>query len=466
MGIIKTVHLIYEYIRHDEEEKVAEVKRAIDGVDLEIEEGSFTAILGHNGSGKSTLAKHINGLLLPTEGTVWVGEIDTKEEDRIWDVRKTAGMVFQNPDNQIIGNIVEEDVGFGPENIGVPTDEIWKRVDESLKAVGMTAYRKQSPNKLSGGQKQRVAIAGVMAMRPRCIILDEPTANLDRETIERLHDQIAYLKSRGHTILIAEHRLYFLADLIDRAVYLRDGIVERIWSGAEFRRLAETERIALGLRTLTPTQVTLPPSRAAGEQDGLSVEGLSCRYKREPPVFQNLSFSARPGEVLAVTGDNGVGKSTLSRCLCGLMRESAGTIRLNGRILGAKQRQRIAYCVMQDVNHQLFSDSVWGECQLAMEGLSDQRIQEVLERLHLLAFREKHPMSLSGGQKQRLAVATAMLSQKPLLVFDEPTSGLDYARMQEVACCARELADEGRVVLVVTHDREFLQCACDRVLEL
>ena len=172
MGIIKTVHLIYEYIRHDEEEKVAEVKRAIDGVDLEIEEGSFTAILGHNGSGKSTLAKHINGLLLPTEGTVWVGEIDTKEEDRIWDVRKTAGMVFQNPDNQIIGNIVEEDVGFGPENIGVPTDEIWKRVDESLKAVGMTAYRKQSPNKLSGGQKQRVAIAGVMAMRPRCIILD------------------------------------------------------------------------------------------------------------------------------------------------------------------------------------------------------------------------------------------------------------------------------------------------------
>lgn len=179
MGIIKTVHLIYEYIRHDEEEKVAEVKRAIDGVDLEIEEGSFTAILGHNGSGKSTLAKHINGLLLPTEGTVWVGEIDTKEEDRIWDVRKTAGMVFQNPDNQIIGNIVEEDVGFGPENIGVPTDEIWKRVDESLKAVGMTAYRKQSPNKLSGGQKQRVAIAGVVAMHPKCIVLDEPTAMLD-----------------------------------------------------------------------------------------------------------------------------------------------------------------------------------------------------------------------------------------------------------------------------------------------
>ena len=223
MGIIKTVHLIYEYIRHDEEEKVAEVKRAIDGVDLEIEEGSFTAILGHNGSGKSTLAKHINGLLLPTEGTVWVGEIDTKEEDRIWDVRKTAGMVFQNPDNQIIGNIVEEDVGFGPENIGVPTDEIWKRVDESLKAVGMTAYRKQSPNKRSGGQKQRVAIAGVMAMRPRCIILDEPTAMLDPNGRKEVIRTIRQLnQAEGITVLLITHYMEEAIDA-DRIIVMDDG---------------------------------------------------------------------------------------------------------------------------------------------------------------------------------------------------------------------------------------------------
>ena len=223
MGIIKTVHLIYEYIRHDEEEKVAEVKRAIDGVDLEIEEGSFTAILGHNGSGKSTLAKHINGLLRPTEGTVWVGEIDTKEEDRIWDVRKTAGMVFQNPDNQIIGNIVEEDVGFGPENIGVPTDEIWKRVDESLKAVGMTAYRKQSPNKLSGGQKQRVAIAGVMAMRPRCIILDEPTAMLDPNGRKEVIRTIRQLnQAEGITVLLITHYMEEAIDA-DRIIVMDDG---------------------------------------------------------------------------------------------------------------------------------------------------------------------------------------------------------------------------------------------------
>ena len=223
MGIIKTARLIYEYVRHDEEEKIAEVKRAIDGVDLEIDEGSFTAVLGHNGSGKSTLAKHINGLLLPTEGTVWVGEMDTKEEDQIWDVRKTAGMVFQNPDNQIIGNIVEEDVGFGPENIGIPTEEIWKRVDESLKAVGMGAYRKQSPNKLSGGQKQRVAIAGVMAMRPRCIILDEPTAMLDPNGRKEVIRTIRQLnRAEGITVLLITHYMEEAIDA-DRIIVMDDG---------------------------------------------------------------------------------------------------------------------------------------------------------------------------------------------------------------------------------------------------
>ena len=225
MGIVKTARLIYEYIRRDEEEKIEEVKRAIDGVDLDIEKGSFVAVLGHNGSGKSTFAKHINGLLLPTEGTVWVAEMDTKDEEHIWDVRKTAGMVFQNPDNQIIGNIVEEDVGFGPENIGVETKEIWKRVDESLKAVGMTAYRKQSPNKLSGGQKQRVAIAGVMAMRPQCIILDEPTAMLDpngrKDVIRTVHE---LNKKEGITVLLITHYMEEAIDA-DRVIVMDDGKV-------------------------------------------------------------------------------------------------------------------------------------------------------------------------------------------------------------------------------------------------
>ncbi len=179
MGIVKTKDLVFEYIRRDEEGNVEGITRAVDEVSLEIEQGDFVAILGHNGSGKSTLAKHINAILYPTEGTVWVDGMDTAEDEYLWDIRQKAGMVFQNPDNQIIGQIVEEDVGFGPENLGVPTKEIWERVEESLKAVGMYEFRKHSPNKLSGGQKQRVSIAGVIAMHPKCIILDEPTAMLD-----------------------------------------------------------------------------------------------------------------------------------------------------------------------------------------------------------------------------------------------------------------------------------------------
>lgn len=206
MGIIKAARLVHEYIRRNEDDKVEEVKRALDGVDVDIKAGDFVAVLGHNGSGKSTFAKHVNALLAPTEGTLWVGEMDTKDESHIWDIRKMAGMVFQNPDNQIIGNIVEEDVGFGPENLGVPTEEIWKRVDESLKAVGMTAYRLQSPNKLSGGQKQRVAIAGVMAMRPRCIVLDEPTAMLDPNGRKEVLEAVRQLNRQEKvTVVLITH---------------------------------------------------------------------------------------------------------------------------------------------------------------------------------------------------------------------------------------------------------------------
>ena len=206
MGIIKAVDLAFEYIRRDEEGNVEGITRAVDGVNLDIKAGDFVAILGHNGSGKSTLAKHLNALLYPTEVTVFVDGKDVKEPENVWDVRQTAGMVFQNPDNQIIGQVVEEDVGFGPENLGVPTKEIWERVEESLKAVGMYEYRKHSPNKLSGGQKQRVSIAGVIAMHPKCIIFDEPTAMLDpngrKEVIRAAR---ALNQVEGITIILITH---------------------------------------------------------------------------------------------------------------------------------------------------------------------------------------------------------------------------------------------------------------------
>lgn len=225
MGIIKVKDLIYEYIRRDEEGNVEGITTAVDDVNMDIMQGDFVAILGHNGSGKSTLAKHLNAILYPSEGTVWVDGKDTKKEEYIWDIRQTAGMVFQNPDNQIIGQIVEEDVGFGPENMGVATKEIWERVEESLKAVGMYEYRKFSPNKLSGGQKQRVSIAGVIAMHPKCIILDEPTAMLDPQGRKEVIRAVRALNDVEHiTVILITH---YMEEVIyaDRVYVMDKGAV-------------------------------------------------------------------------------------------------------------------------------------------------------------------------------------------------------------------------------------------------
>lgn len=213
MKMIKTDKLVFEYEKRDEEGNIIGKSRAIDEVSLDIEPGQFIAILGHNGSGKSTLAKHMNALLVPSDGTMWVDGMDTKEEEHLWDVRQSAGMVFQNPDNQIIGTVVEEDVGFGPENLGVPTEEIWQRVEDSLKAVGMIEYRHHSPNKLSGGQKQRVAIAGVIAMRPKCIVLDEPTAMLDPNGRKEVLRSVMELRKREHiTVILITH---YMEEVVD-----------------------------------------------------------------------------------------------------------------------------------------------------------------------------------------------------------------------------------------------------------
>ena len=223
MSFIKLLKLVHNYTTYNEDGEPEEVNRAVDGVDAEIRKGEFVAVLGHNGSGKSTLAKHLNGLLFPDEGTVWIGGYDTKDEDHLLDVRQTTGMVFQNPDNQIIGSVVEEDVAFGLENIGVETQKIWKRVAESLEAVGMTAYREQSPNRLSGGQKQRVAIAGVMAMRPQCIVLDETTAMLDPVGRREVIDTISRLnKEEGITIILITH---YMEEAVraDRVMVMHEG---------------------------------------------------------------------------------------------------------------------------------------------------------------------------------------------------------------------------------------------------
>ena len=448
-----------------------EAQETLSQVSAAIAPGECVLLCGASGCGKTTVTKLINGLIpaftpgCRLEGRVEVDGLDPGTTP-MYELARKVGSVFQNPKSQFFNLDTDSELAFGLENEGRPPEEIRKRVADTVDALHLQDLQGRSIFSLSGGQKQLLAFGSVYAMGPEIFVLDEPTANLDQDAIARLHDQIAGLKRQGRTVVIAEHRLYFLTDLIDRALYLRDGVLERTFTRAQFCGLTEQEREELGLRTLTLTACTLPAVAPADTKEGLSVEGLTCAYRKEPPVFQDLSFSARPGEVVAITGPNGVGKTTLSRCLCGLIREQAGQIQLDGRPLNRKGRQKAAFCVMQDVNHQLFSDSVWGECRMSAPDAPDSTVEEVLDSLHLLPFRERHPMSLSGGQKQRLAVATALLSEKPILIFDEPTSGLDYACMVEVSGVIRSLAQQGRIVLVVTHDREFMQRSCDRVLRL
>ena len=268
MGIIKALKLGFDYQRYDDDGNVVDMQRAVNDVNLDIEAGEFVAILGHNGSGKSTLAKHLNALLIPTEGTLWVDGIDTSREAELWKVRQKAGMVFQNPDNQIIGTVVEEDVGFGPENMGIPTDDIWKRVDDSLEKVEMTAYRYQSPNKLSGGQKQRVAIAGVLAMNPKILILDEPTAGLDPKGRDDILDQIAELhKMRGITIVLVSHSMEDIAKYVERLIVMNHG--EAVFDDVPKKVFAHYKELeAMGLAAPQITYIM-----HALKEHGLNVDG-------------------------------------------------------------------------------------------------------------------------------------------------------------------------------------------------
>ena len=249
MGIVKAKNLTFEYIRRDEDGNVEGITKAVDNVSIDIKQGDFVAVLGHNGSGKSTFAKHLNALVMPTEGTVWVDGMDTREEENTLKVRQTAGMVFQNPDNQIVGTLVDEEVGFGPENIGVPTEEIWERVEKSLKAVGMYAFRNQSPNKLSGGQKQRVAIAGIVAMKPKCIVLDEPTAMLDplgrKDVLNVLHE---LNRQENVTVILITHYMEEVID-IDKLYVMDDG--KLVMSGTPREIFSQVEKLRLDVPHVT-----------------------------------------------------------------------------------------------------------------------------------------------------------------------------------------------------------------------
>ena len=528
MSMIKTENLIFEYEKRDDEGNVIGSHRAIDEINLEIQPGQFIAILGHNGSGKSTLAKHMNAILTPTGGTMWVDGKDTSKEEHIWDVRQSAGMVFQNPDNQVIGTVVEEDVGFGPENLGVPTDEIWERVEQSLRAVGMIEYRHHSPNKLSGGQKQRVAIAGVVAMRPKCIVLDEPTAMLDpngRKEVLRAVEELR--KKEKVTVILITHYMEEVlgADrviVMDKGHVVMDGTVREIFRKVELLKkyrldvpqvtllayelkkkgyaipdgiLTVEELITAlercGAKTKESAKTTLDKSTAGKPQDMheqsldktpiLKLEQINYVYSPETAyekkALKSIDLDIYEGEFIGVIGHTGSGKSTMIQHLNGLIKATSGALYYKGENIYAEKynmrelRNNVGL-VFQYPEHQLFEIDVLSDVCFGPknQGLTEEECKKrALEALALVGLPEKYydrsPFDLSGGQKRRAAIAGVLAMKPKVLVLDEPTAGLDPKGRDEILDQIAYLQkEENLTVILVSHSMEDIAKYVDRIV--
>lgn len=523
MSMIKTDNLIFEYEKRDEEGNVIGTHRAIDEVNLDIEPGQFIAILGHNGSGKSTLAKHMNAILVPSGGTMWVDGKDTKEEENLWDVRQTAGMVFQNPDNQIIGTVVEEDVGFGPENLGVPTEEIWQRVEKSLSAVGMIEYRHHSPNKLSGGQKQRVAIAGVVAMCPKCIVLDEPTAMLDPNGRKEVLRTVEELRKREHvTVILITHYMEEVigADrviVMDQGHVVMDGTTREIFSQVELLKkyrldVPQVTMLAHGLKQrgldikegILTTNELIEALEKVGDwrhnQKKTYVghaETVVKKEKKENPILKlehieyvyssgtayekralkDINLDIYEGEFVGVIGHTGSGKSTMIQHLNGLMKATSGALYYNGENIydekyNLRQLRNNVGLVFQYPEHQLFEIDVLTDVCFGPknQGLTEEECKKrAIEALELVGLSEKYydtsPFDLSGGQKRRVAIAGVLAMRPKVLVLDEPTAGLDPKGRDEILDQIAYLQKERNLtVILVSHSMEDIAKYVDRIV--
>ena len=527
MDIIRTNKVSYDYDNSDEQEQkdahvISQDKRAVDDVSIDIKEGEFVSILGHNGSGKSTLAKNLNGLLLPSEGTILISGMDTADEGSLWEIRKTVGMVFQNPDNQIISNVVEEDVGFGPENIGIPSGDIWKRVDKALDAVGMNAYRMKSPNKLSGGQKQRVAIAGVMAMKPQCIVLDEPTAMLDPSGRKEVIATISELNKKENITIVLITHFMEEAILADRIYVMDDGRVvmhgkprdifshvDKIYSyGLDVPQVTELayqlrcNGVDISDKILTVDDFvdailpliknkktddikdTKEPSSQHIIHDDIPLISLShvsytygLNTAFEESVLKDINLDIYKGEFVGLIGHTGSGKSTLIQHMNGLIKPDSGNIYYDGKNIYEEGydirslRMKVGL-VFQYPEHQLFEIDVLTDVCFGPknEGLSEEDAKERAKwALSMVGIDESFynisPFDLSGGQQRRVAIAGVLAMKPDVLILDEPTAGLDPHGRDTILSSIKSLQkNEDMTVILVSHSMEDIARYADRVL--
>lgn len=446
-----------------------EENNSISHVNISINKGEVVLFCGPSGSGKSTLIRMVNGLIPHFYGGHMEGKvtIDGKSvaEYPLYDSVRNTGTVFQNPRAQFFNVDTTSELAFSCENMGMPEEDIRTRVNMVVSECKIEELMGRSIFKLSGGEKQRIACASVMVGDPEIVILDEPSANLDYRAVENLRKVIDIWRMKGKTILVAEHRLAYLMDFVDRVIVMDRGSIIRDLTIGEFLDIPKEDKMALGLRTLhhqDPDSIKM--ERHHSEKLVLKDMIFSNKGRKKVLDIDNMKLSM--GEITAITGDNGCGKSTFLNCVCGLERKCKGVLEYKGKQYKNKDRNNLIYMVMQDVNHQLFTESVLDEVLISMKKPDEGKALSILERLDLRDYAHRHPLSLSGGQKQRVAIATALASDRDILLFDEPTSGLDYRHMLEVSDTLKELKNMGKTVLVVTHDPELINCCCSEVVHL
>lgn len=445
-------------------------KHSLKGINLTIQPGEMVVLCGESGCGKTTLTRLFNGLIPHfyegnLEGTVMInGQVPKKKT--IQEVSRIVGSVFQNPRAQFFSTNTTSELAFACENAGLDKETILRRIACVNNNLNFTNLLDQNIFKLSGGEKQKIACGSVSVADNEIYVLDEPSSNLDLKAITELQKQLQFWKKQGKTVIIAEHRLHYLKDIVDRMIYLKEGKIEQEFCKEEISGLTSSYLNHMGLRSIFMESIIAENETALSESN-LELRKFSFTYnKGTKPKLTIPNVLIPKGSVTGVVGFNGAGKSTFAHCFCGLEKRCKGDLTMDGHSFSNKERLKKSYIVMQDVNHQLFTESVLDEVLLSQRKESEEEAKNYLLKVNVENFSERHPLSLSGGQKQRVAIASALASESEWIFFDEPTSGLDYRHMQEVAKCLRELADMGKTIFVISHDFELVAKCCNYYLHI